>query len=130
MTSPNSRSADALSFAELVMYPSEHRVEISGDVVHLTRREFEVLELFLLQPNRILSPRRFLEPGAGTRPNATLNGVERTLSNLRRKLEADGRRRLIFTVRGVGYIFRSNPVRKENESDEQSMRTISSHSFG
>jgi two-component system, OmpR family, response regulator MprA len=97
-----------LNFAELTMYPDERRVDNGGCPVSLTGREFDVLELFLRQPKHVISPYRFLEPGAGARPNATRNGFERTLSNLRCKLEADGRPRLIHTVRGLGYIL-DNP---------------------
>ncbi len=95
-----------LVFADLSMSPSQHWVERGGRRVELTRREFEVLETFLLSPGRVLGVQRFLEPSPLAKPSATRNAFERSLSTLRRKLEADGSPRLIHTVHGVGYVLR------------------------
>jgi two-component system, OmpR family, response regulator MprA len=74
--------------------------------VELTRREFELLEVFMRHPNQVLSRERLLRlVWSYDFPTGT-NVVEVYISYLRRKLEGRGERRLLHNVRGVGYLLR------------------------
>jgi two-component system response regulator MprA len=101
------RGSASLVVADLSLNPDTHEVARGDRVVELTQREFELLE-YLMRNERIVVPRqRLLEEVWGYDPFATTNTIEVFVSNLRRKLEADGESRLLHTIRGAGYVLRA-----------------------
>jgi two-component system response regulator MprA len=101
------RGSASLVCADLQLNPDTHEVRRGDRAVDLTQREFELLE-FLMRNERIVVPRqRLLEEVWGYDPFATTNTIEVFVSNLRRKLEADGEPRLLHTIRGAGYVLRA-----------------------
>ncbi len=101
------RGSASLVCADLQLNPDTHEVARGEREVELTQREFELLE-FLMRNERIVVPRqRLLEEVWGYDPFATTNTIEVFVSNLRRKLEADGEPRLLHTIRGAGYVLRA-----------------------
>jgi two-component system, OmpR family, response regulator MprA len=101
------RGSASLVVADLALNPDTHEVARGDRVVELTQREFELLE-YLMRNERIVVPRqRLLEEVWGYDPFATTNTIEVFVSNLRRKLEADGESRLLHTIRGAGYVLRA-----------------------
>ena len=78
-----------------------------GTALDLTRTERLLLELFLRNPERVLTREVILDRVWGMDAQTSSNGVEVYVGYLRRKLEADDRPRLIETVRGVGYVLRT-----------------------
>ena len=74
--------------------------------VDLTQREFELLEYLMRNQRVVISRQLLLEDVWGYDPFADTNTIEVFVSNIRRKLEADGEPRLLHTVRGVGYVLR------------------------
>jgi len=101
------RGSASLVVADLSLNPDTHEVTRGDRVVELTQREFELLE-YLMRNERIVVPRqRLLEEVWGYDPFATTNTIEVFVSNLRRKLEADGESRLLHTIRGAGYVLRA-----------------------
>lgn len=101
------RGAASLVVADLSLNPATHEVRRGEREIELTQREFELLE-YLMRNERIVVPRqRLLEDVWGYDPFATTNTIEVFVSNLRRKLEADGEGRLLHTIRGAGYVLRS-----------------------
>src|ERR1051326_984306 len=75
--------------------------------IELTRTEFLLLELFMLNPRRVLSRSLIHERVWGYDFGPASNSLGVYVGYLRRKLEAEGEPRLIHTVRGVGYVLRS-----------------------
>ena len=55
----------------------------------------------------VISRQRLLDEVWGYDPFSTTNTIEVFVSNLRRKLEADGEPRLLHTIRGAGYVLRA-----------------------
>jgi two-component system, OmpR family, response regulator MprA len=101
------RGAASIVVADLSLNPDTHEVARGERTVELTQREFELLE-YLMRNERIVVPRqRLLEEVWGYDPFATTNTIEVFVSNLRRKLEADGEPRLLHTIRGAGYVLRA-----------------------
>ena len=74
--------------------------------LRLTPREYELLELFLRHPRQALSREQICQHVWGYAFEGESNFIDVAVKELRRKLEADGRRRLIQTVRGYGYALR------------------------
>ncbi len=91
-----------LSFDDVVMDRRERRVTRAGQPVELTVKEFEILEYLLRHPRQVLSREQILNQVWGWDYPGGTNVVEVHLSALRAKL-GDSDRRLIRTVRGVGY---------------------------
>jgi DNA-binding response OmpR family regulator len=75
--------------------------------LELTRREFELLALFLRHPGEVLDRRRLHEEVWGYTFDPGTNVADVFVGYLRRKLEAGGEPRVLHTVRGVGFVLRS-----------------------
>jgi two-component system, OmpR family, response regulator MprA len=95
-----------LSFAELKLDPARHGATVSGTFVELTRTEYQLLELLMLNPRRVLPHTLIYDRVWGYDFGPTSNALRVYVGYLRRKLEDAGARPLIHTVRGVGYALR------------------------
>lgn len=96
-----------LTYADLVLDPVARTAERAGRPIHLTAHEFDLLELFMRHPNQVLTRDVILENIWGYHDDIPeSNIVDVYVRYLRNKLEAGGGRRLIQTVRGVGYVLR------------------------
>jgi two-component system response regulator MprA len=96
----------ALSFGELRLDPYRHGVWVGEDLVELTRTEYQLLELFMLNPRRVLPHSLIYDRVWGYDFGPTSNALRVYVGYLRRKLEESGARSLLHTVRGVGYALR------------------------
>jgi two-component system, OmpR family, response regulator MprA len=97
---------EVLRFADLDLDPGTREVRRAGEPIELTRTEFSLLELFLLNPRQVLTRSIIFERVWGYDFGFASNSLDVYIGYLRRKTEAGGRRRLIQTVRGVGYALR------------------------
>jgi two-component system response regulator MprA len=95
-----------LRFADVSLDPATHEVRRGAREIELTRTEFLLLELFLLNPRQVLPRSLIFERVWGYDFGPSSNSLEVYVGYLRRKLEADGEARVIQTVRGVGYALR------------------------
>ena len=98
---------DAVSFEELELDSARHGVNVGGEFVELTRTEYQLLELLLLNPRRVLPHSLIYDRVWGYDFGPTSNALRVYIGYLRRKLEDAGARSLIHTVRGVGYVLRA-----------------------
>jgi DNA-binding response OmpR family regulator len=91
-----------LTFGPLSLNRDTREVFLDGRPIPLTPREFELLEVFLLHPRQVMTREVLLDRVWGTEYIGDGNLIEVHVSALRDKL-GDRQRRLIRTVRGVGY---------------------------
>ena len=98
-----------LTFGDLSLDQDSREVRRGDRGISLTRTEFALLELLLSNPRRVLTRAQILEQVWGYDFPTTGNALEVYIGYLRRKTEAEGERRLIHTVRGVGYVLRDTP---------------------
>jgi two-component system response regulator MprA len=98
----------SLRFDDLVLNRSTRDVERNGRAIHLTRIEFELLELFLQHPRQVLTREQLLDLVWGYTFDSGTNSLAVYVGYLRRKLEEGGESRLLHTVRGVGYALRNS----------------------
>jgi two-component system, OmpR family, response regulator MprA len=97
----------ALSFAELRLDEGRHGVAVGEDgFAELTRTEYQLLELLMLNPRHVLSHTVIYDRVWGYDFGPASNALRVYVGYLRRKLEQAGARELIHTVRGVGYVLR------------------------
>jgi two-component system, OmpR family, response regulator MprA len=95
---------NALLFADVVLDPDTRVVERDGRPIELTPTEFNLLELFLRNPGKVLTRTFISEEVWGFDFGGNSNSLNVYVGYLRRKMEADGEPRLIATIRGVGYV--------------------------
>jgi two-component system, OmpR family, response regulator MprA len=95
-----------LRFSDLMLDPATREVHRGERELELTRTEFLLLELFLLNPRQVLPRSLIFERVWGYDFGPTSNSLEVYVGYLRKKLEGGGEPRLIQTVRGVGYALR------------------------
>jgi len=107
-TTPEDDSASVLRYDDLVLDPAARTVHRGDRPVDLTRTEYALLELLMRNAGRPLPRDVIMERVWGWESEPTSNSLEVFVGYLRRKTEADGEPRLIHTVRGVGYVLRSD----------------------
>jgi DNA-binding response OmpR family regulator len=91
-----------LRHGPLVLNRDTREVELDGRPIALTTRELDLLEALMLQPRKVQPRAALLHRVWGTDYLGDGNLIEAHISALRQKLD-DRDRRLIRTVRGVGY---------------------------
>ena len=101
-------SDEVLRFADLELDPGTREVRRNGDSIELTRTEFALLELFMMNPRQVLTRSIIFERVWGYDFGFASNSLDVYIGYLRRKTEAGDKPRLIQTVRGVGYALRES----------------------
>ncbi len=94
-----------LRFDDVALDVDGRTVHRGDRLVDLTPTEFEILELLLAAPGRVVTRERLVDAiwdGTPVGPNA----IEQHVAGLRRRLEEDGGARIVHTVRGSGYVVR------------------------
>ncbi len=98
-----------LRYLDLELDRGRRRARRGERPVDLTRIEFALLELLLLNPRKVLARSTILREVWGDNAESVSNSLDVFVGSVRRKLEADGEPRLIQTVRGIGYVLREEP---------------------
>jgi DNA-binding response OmpR family regulator len=101
------RGSAPLRVGDLLLNADTHEVTRGERTVELTQREFELLEYLMRNERIVISRQRLLDEVWGYDPFSTTNTIEVFVSNVRRKLEAEGEPRLLHTIRGAGYVLRA-----------------------
>jgi two-component system response regulator MprA len=99
-------SGETLRFGDLELDPATREVRRDREPIDLTRTEFALLELFMLNPRQVLTRSVIFERVWGYDFGGASNSLDVYIGYLRRKTEIGGRPRVIQTVRGVGYALR------------------------
>jgi two-component system response regulator MprA len=95
-----------LRVADLSLDPVAHEVRRGDRLIELTRTEFLLLELLLINARQVINREVIFDRIWGYDFGPASNCLEVYVRYLRRKTEAAGEPRLIHTVRGVGYVLR------------------------
>jgi len=99
------QSSSRITFADIELDDETHEVFKAGQPVQLSPTEFTLLRYFMVNAGTVLSKHRILDHVWNYDFGGEVNVVESYVSYLRRKLD-NGERRLIHTLRGVGYVMR------------------------
>ena len=100
-----SKKPSRITFADIVLDDETHEVWKAGELVSLSPTEFTLLRYFMVNAGTVLSKPRILDHVWNYDFGGEVNVVESYVSYLRRKLD-NGDKRLIHTLRGVGYVMR------------------------
>ncbi|WP_343532644.1 response regulator transcription factor [Pedobacter sp.] len=100
------QSNSQLQFEDLVLDIQSKEVKRAGTLIELTAKEFHLLELFLRNPNRLLSRQYIAEQVWEVSFDTGTNVVDVYINFLRNKIEKGFGRKLIHTKIGMGYILK------------------------
>jgi two-component system response regulator MprA len=104
--SPDEDGEAQLAFRELLLDPDRHGVVVGEQFAELTRTEYQLLELLMRNPRRVLPHSLIYDRVWGYDFGPSSNALRVYIGYLRRKLEDAGAVSEIYTVRGVGYALR------------------------
>lgn len=97
------RRASVLKLEDLELDTETHRVCIDAKTVKLTRTEYAILKLLMLNPTQLIPKSTILERINKDTPDCTESSLKVHVSNLRRKLHEAGGREYIESVWGIGF---------------------------
>jgi DNA-binding response OmpR family regulator len=100
------RSDGIFAVGDIELDEAGHRALRAGRDLELTRRELELLSLFMRHPGEVISRERLHEEVWGYDFDPKTNVADVFVGYLRRKLEAGDAPRVLHTVRGVGFVLR------------------------
>ena len=103
---PRSMVSPRIEVADLVVDLDAREVSRAGVAVELTPKEFLVLEYLARHAGRVLSRTLITEYAWGYHFDPGTNIVDVVINHLRKKIDAGHERKLITTVRGVGYVLK------------------------
>ncbi len=103
---PKLAATTLLRYADLTMDLETHRVTRGSRAIHLTRREFDLLQRLMRFPRRVFSRDELIEHVWGSDSSVGTGVIETYVSYLRAKIDSGASNPLIRTLRGVGYSLR------------------------
>lgn len=103
----NEPNSDLLQFEDLSLNRGTREVSRGQRLIELTAKEFDLLEYLLNHPRQVLTRDQILEKVWGYDFMGDSNIIEVYIRYLRLKLEENSEKRLIHTIRGVGYTLRA-----------------------
>ncbi|MEH2357465.1 response regulator transcription factor NblR [Nostoc sp.] len=105
---PDVDTTEQLRFGDLILDIATRRAIHNGRPIDLTMKEFELLKFLMEHPREVLTREQILENVWGYDFLGESNVIEVYIRYLRLKIEDEGQKRLIQTVRGVGYVLRES----------------------
>ncbi|ACC82538.1 response regulator transcription factor [Nostoc sp. UCD121] len=105
---PDVDTTEQLRFGDLILDIASRRAIHGGRAIDLTMKEFELLKFLMEHPREVLTREQILENVWGYDFLGESNVIEVYIRYLRLKIEDEGQKRLIQTVRGVGYVLRES----------------------
>ncbi len=99
---------DLIQFEDLTLSHASREVYRAGQKIELTAKEFDLLEFMMRHSQQVLTRDQILESVWGYDFTGESNIIEVYIRALRIKLEISNSKRILHTVRGVGYVLRDN----------------------
>ena len=103
---PGETTTEQLRFGELTLDLGTRTASRNNRLIDLTMKEFELLRYLMEHPREVLAREQILENVWGYDFMGESNVIEVYIRYLRLKIDSDSEKRLIQTVRGVGYVLR------------------------
>src|SRR5438876_3228351 len=103
---PRALASPVLKVAELTVNLDTREVARGGHAIELTPKEYTVLEYLMRHAGRVMSRTLITEYAWGYHFDPGTNIVDVVINHLRKKIDANSAKKLIHTIRGVGYVIR------------------------
>lgn len=94
----------SLVFGDLKLDTSTRQATRNGRQIYLTAKEYDLLDMFIRNPRKVLTREAIFDRVWGYDFGGESNVLDVYIRYLRQKLESHGESRILFTVRGVGYV--------------------------
>jgi len=101
-------SSNKLVIGDLILDISEKSVTRAGKQIELTGKEYEVLEYLMQSKNRILSRDQIKEHVWDFDYEGDSNIIDVLIKNIRKKIDVEDGKQIIYTKRGLGYIIKED----------------------
>ena len=105
---PRVLASPALKVSDLELHLDTREVTRAGNPIELTPKEYTVLEYLMRHAGRVMSRTLITEYAWGYHFDPGTNIVDVVINHLRKKIDASHRTKLIHTIRGVGYVIRTD----------------------
>ena len=103
---PRAIASPVLRVADLELDRDTHEVRRAGERIDVTPKEYAVLEYLMRHAGKVMSRTLITEYAWGYHFDPGTNIVDVVINHLRKKIDARHERKLITTVRGVGYVIK------------------------
>jgi two-component system copper resistance phosphate regulon response regulator CusR len=103
---PRSIASPVLTVADLTLDQATREVKRGEEPIEVTPKEYAVLEYLMRHPGRVMSRTLITEYAWGYNFDPGTNIVDVVINHLRKKIDAKSAKKLISTVRGVGYMIK------------------------
>ena len=100
----NGNSSNELIIDDLILDTSKKSVTRAGKNIELTAKEYEVLEYLIHNKGQILSREQIRENNWDFAYEGESNIIDVLIKNIRKKIDLEGSKQIIFTKRGLGYV--------------------------
>jgi len=97
------KERERLEVLDIILDTRDHTVKINEHPLHLTRTEYAILKILMLSPGRVISKSELLDLVRKDTPDCVESSLKVHISNLRKKLKAEGNRDYIEAVWGIGF---------------------------
>ncbi len=104
---PRALASPVLLVGDLELDQGTREVRRAGEAIELTPKEYAVLEYLMRHAGRVMSRTLITEYAWGYHFDPGTNIVDVVINHLRKKIDAKHDKKLISTVRGVGYMIRA-----------------------
>ena len=101
-------SSNKLVIGDLILDTSETSVTRAGKQIELTGKEYEVLEYLMQSKNRILSRDQIKEHVWDFDYEGDSNIIDVLIKNIRKKIDIEDGKQIIYTKRGLGYVIKED----------------------
>ena len=98
-----SPKGEVLHVNDLTMDHASHEVRVKDTLIHLTRTEYAILKLLMMNPDQVMTKTVMLERISMDTPDCTDSSLRQHMSNLRKKLREAGDKAYIEAVWGIGF---------------------------
>jgi len=99
-------------FGDRTLIPASRELrDTQGELINLTTSEYDLLEIFVTSPQRVLSREHLMERLSGRNSHSSDRLVDNHVAQLRKKIECEDGVEWIKTVRGAGYMFTGKVTR-------------------
>ena len=103
---PKAIASSTLTVGDLLLDQNTREVTRGGQPIELTPKEYAVLEYLMRHEGRVMSRTLITEYAWGYHFDPGTNIVDVVINHLRKKIDAGHDRKMITTVRGVGYVIK------------------------
>jgi two-component system response regulator ArlR len=103
-----SNKPDEIKVKDIVMNNKTHQVKRNDEIIELTKKEYDLLEVLMINKNVVLTREQLIEIVWGFDYEGDTNVVDVFIRHLRIKIDEGFKDKLIITIRGVGYVIKSD----------------------